>query len=96
VRIPPDAVFGLTASWSDCGDNRDKDRNASAAAVSDVNWRTGDPGGQQYRYVSDGNLYGLLIKLENGNGKIPPGGLCLTGVGTKGSGLWGGPPDCPF
>jgi hypothetical protein len=56
----------------------------------------GSPGGQQYRYVSDGKLYGLLVKLENGNGKIPAGGLCLTGVGVKGSGIWGGPPDCPF
>jgi type II secretory pathway pseudopilin PulG len=56
----------------------------------------GSPGGQQYRYVSDGKLYGLLVKLETGNGKIPPGGLCMTGVGIKGSGIWGGPPDCPF
>jgi hypothetical protein len=56
----------------------------------------GSPGGQQYRYVSDGRRYGMLIKLEAGSSKIPSGGLCLTGVETKGSGMWREPPDCPF
>ena len=48
----------------------------------------GPPKGQQYRYVSDGKLYGLLFKIETASGKIPAGGACLTGVGTKGSGIW--------
>jgi hypothetical protein len=56
----------------------------------------GSPPGQQYRYVSDGTIYGLLFKIELANGNITAGGLCLTGVGTKGTGIWAEPPDCPF
>lgn len=50
---------------------------------------------RQYRYVSAGKTYGLLIHLELANGEIARG-ACLTGVGTEGTGWWGGQPDCPF
>jgi len=50
---------------------------------------------KQYRYVSAGQTYGLLLHLETAHGKSLPG-ACLTGVGTKGTGWWGGRPDCPF
>jgi hypothetical protein len=50
--------------------------------------------GFQYRYVSGGNIYGILFALE----PLPwrSGGPCLVGVGTKGSGIFGEPPACPF
>jgi type II secretory pathway pseudopilin PulG len=51
---------------------------------------------RQYRYVSAGKTYGLLVHLELANGKIAAQGACLTGVGTDGTGWWGGQPDCPF
>jgi hypothetical protein len=52
---------------------------------------------KEYRYYSDGkNYFGLLAWLEQAHGPIPAGGTCLAGRGTKGSGLWGQPPDCPF
>jgi hypothetical protein len=54
--------------------------------------------GVQYRYVSDGGVYGLLFVLEpvdSAAGKSA-GGRCLQGVGTKGTGYWGEPPNCPF
>jgi hypothetical protein len=51
---------------------------------------------RQYRYVSAGKTYGLLVHLELANGKITAQGACLTGVGTEGTGWWGGLPDCPF
>jgi hypothetical protein len=51
---------------------------------------------KQYRYVSGGPSYGLLLHLENTTGVIPAGGACLTGVGTDGTRWWGQPPDCPF
>src|SRR6266404_322049 len=43
--------------------------------------------GKQYRFVSDGNVYGMLFTLESG---MP----CL--VGTQGRGFWGTPPSCQF
>jgi hypothetical protein len=43
--------------------------------------------GKQYRYVSDGKVYGMLFSLETG-------ASCL--VGTSGRGFWGNPPMCPF
>ena len=50
-----------------------------------------------YRYYSDGkNYFGLLVWLEQAHGPIPAGGTCLAGRDTKGSGLWGQPPECPF
>jgi hypothetical protein len=50
-----------------------------------------------YRYYSDGkNNYALLVWLEQAHGLVPAGGMCLTGRGTEGSGMWGQPPDCPF
>jgi hypothetical protein len=52
--------------------------------------------GDQYRYVSDGLMYGLMMKQELGDGAIWPGGLCITGVGYKGTGVYNNPPDCPF
>ena len=51
---------------------------------------------KQYRYVSAGKTYGLLLHLELANGEIAAQGACLTGVGTADTGWWGGPPDCPF
>jgi hypothetical protein len=51
---------------------------------------------KQYKYVSAGRNYGLLLHLELANGKIAAQGTCLTGVGTAGTGWWGGQPDCPF
>jgi hypothetical protein len=48
-----------------------------------------DPTGGEYRYVSgNGKSYGLLIQMD--------GGICMTGVGAKGSGWWNNAPDCPF
>ncbi|HEV7410929.1 MAG TPA: hypothetical protein VGO01_20795 [Bradyrhizobium sp.] len=52
--------------------------------------------GDQYRYVSDGLMYGLLMKHQLGDGAVQPGGLCITGVGYQGTGVYGNPPDCPF
>ena len=52
--------------------------------------------GNQYRYASTGVMYGLVVKRELGDGTIRPGGLCITGAGYKGTGLYGNPPDCPF
>jgi hypothetical protein len=43
--------------------------------------------GKQYRYVSDGNVYGMLFSLDSG-------APCL--VGASGRGFWGNPPVCPF
>lgn len=51
---------------------------------------------RQYRYVSAGKTYGLLVHLELANGTMAAQGACLTGVGTDGTGWWGGQPDCPF
>jgi hypothetical protein len=52
---------------------------------------------KEYRYYSDGtNYFGLLAFLEQAHGPIPAGGPCLAGHGTKGTGLWGQPPDCPL
>jgi hypothetical protein len=51
---------------------------------------------KQYRYVSGGPTYGLLLHLEIASGMIPAGGACLTGVETAGTRWWGQPPDCPF
>lgn len=51
---------------------------------------------KQYKYVSAGKSYGLLLHLELANGKISARGTCLTGVGTADTGWWGGQPDCPF
>jgi hypothetical protein len=50
---------------------------------------------KQYRYVSSGKTYGLLLYLELAHEKLPAG-ACVTGVGTAGTGWWGGQPDCPF
>lgn len=52
--------------------------------------RLGQPGAEPYRYVSDGQNYGLLMKLE--------GGPCITGVGTDGKSWWSTfkPTACPF
>jgi hypothetical protein len=50
--------------------------------------------GRQYRYVSDGKVYGLLFDTELAHGKNPTGGRCL--VGTSGRGFWGDPPPCSF
>jgi hypothetical protein len=50
---------------------------------------------QQYRYVSAGPTYGLLLHLELAHEKLEPG-ACLTGVGIAGTGWWGTPPNCPF
>ena len=50
---------------------------------------------KQYRYVSTGQTYGLLLNLELAIGKTSAG-ACLTGVGTAGTGWWGGRPNCPF
>jgi hypothetical protein len=52
--------------------------------------------GDQYRYGSDGLMYALLMKHEAGDGAIRPGGLCITGVGYQGTGIYGNPPECPF
>lgn len=41
--------------------------------------------GKEYRYVSLGGAYGLLV---------PTG--CMTGVKAAKTGWWGQPPDCPF
>jgi hypothetical protein len=52
---------------------------------------------KEYRYYSDGkNYFGLLVFLEQAHGAIPAGGTCLAGIGTKGTGLWGQPADCPL
>ncbi len=49
---------------------------------------------KQYRYVSVGPTYGLLLHLESEHGKMPPG-ACMTGVGTA-TWWWGGAPICPL
>jgi hypothetical protein len=49
-----------------------------------------------YSYISDGKIYGMLFHLQFPTGKIQAGGICLTGVGTGGTGWWGQPPECPF
>jgi hypothetical protein len=51
--------------------------------------------GDQYRYASDGLKYGIVVKRELADGAIRPGGLCITGDGYKGSGMYGNLPDCP-
>jgi hypothetical protein len=52
---------------------------------------------KEYRYYSDGkNYFGLLAFVEQAHGAIPAGGTCLAGRDTKGTGLWGQPPDCPL
>ena len=61
----------------------------------------GDPlrataGKKHYRVSSNGRAYGLLIRLERPTGKVKADGLCVTGVGVSGSGIWNGAPDCPF
>lgn len=51
--------------------------------------------GRQYRYVSDGAIYGILFNLESSPEISQPGGqFCL--VGTSGHGFWGNPPLCTF
>jgi hypothetical protein len=55
--------------------------------------------GFQFQYVSDGvKVYGLLVKLQEENHLLTkrPGGLCVVGIGIKGSGAWGDPPECQF
>jgi hypothetical protein len=63
------------------------------AIPKDPTWGNGD---NQYRYVSNGKSYGLLLHLQFPVGKIPAGGSCLTGVGTTSSGWWNNAPQCPF
>ncbi len=61
----------------------------------------GDPlrataGKKYYRISSNGLAYGLLIQLERPTDKVKADGLCVTGVGVSGSGIWNGASDCPF
>jgi hypothetical protein len=65
----------------------------TSAIPDDPLWGKSD---KQYHYASVGTSYGLLFHLEKAIGKIPAGGICMTGVGTAGSGYWDEPPDCPF
>jgi hypothetical protein len=54
--------------------------------------------GLQYRYVSDGKIYGImaLFKEEPFLTGKREGGPCVSGVGIKGSGAWGDPRECPL
>lgn len=64
-----------------------------ASIPSDPLWTTGP---NQYRYVSAGNSYGLLVHLELATGTVSARGTCITGVGTEGTRWWDQPPNCPF
>jgi hypothetical protein len=52
----------------------------------------------QFRYVSDGSYYGFLINLDSvrESNRTIPGGYCLVGRNTAGTGIWGEPPPCPL
>lgn len=52
----------------------------------------------QFRYVSDGSYYGFLINLDavRESNRSIPGGYCLVGRNTTGTGIWGEPPPCPL
>jgi hypothetical protein len=55
--------------------------------------------GFQYRYASGSpNMYGLLFIREaiHWPTGAKDGGVCMLGLGTKGTGLWGEPPPCEF
>jgi hypothetical protein len=59
-----------------------------AAIPRDPEWTSTN--GQQYRYVSDGKIYGLLFYLES-SGSFT---RCL--IGPTGYKFWGEPPVCPY
>jgi hypothetical protein len=53
----------------------------------------------QYQYASDGRtMYAILVRQaeENSLARSRPAGLCVAGVGAKGSGIWGHLPECWF
>jgi hypothetical protein len=52
----------------------------------------------EYLYASDGKVYGLLVRLEateTAAGTVAAV-LCMIGVGTTGTGIFGEPPPCNF